>query len=120
MPPHPHPKIPPYPNPNMPPHNYQSMSPHSICLFPYCTYSNIYEPYGVARHPHIPPIGYIYLLPPNILLSPISPDILPPNFHPRSSRRITEHRGKRRNPHSNLMTSNMREARRIREDQEYQ
>ena len=92
IPSHPHPNIPPHLNTNMSPHHYPSMKPQPICLCPHFTSSPIYAPYGVAHHPHIHYLGYLYLPPPSIIPSSMSPNLLPTDWSPYSLREMTEKR----------------------------
>ena len=81
-----YPRIPPHPHLNIPPHPYPRMSPYLICLCPYCNYYPIYAPYGVAHHPYITSLIFLHCPPHIIIPYSMSPNILPNDVSPHSSR----------------------------------
>ena len=81
-----------YPHKNNPYYHHPSMKPQTIFLCPYCTPSLIYAPYGFSHHMHIPSFVYLYFLPHSCLPSYILPNLLPPDWCPHFSSRITNQR----------------------------
>ena len=91
----------------MPPHPYTSMTPHQTCLCPYFTYTPMYAPYLVPRHPNITSLVYLHR-PPSRRLYSMLKDLLTREVLPNSSKSIIEKRMIRRNQRSNVMNHRRR------------
>ena len=111
-----YPSIPTHPNPIIPTPPHPNIPPHSIYLFSYWNASPISSPYGVTYHLYTSSLGKLHRPQVSIIPSSMPPNLIPPNFCPCYSRRMSEHSRKRKNKCSTLIKKNRSDSSISRED----